>query len=63
MQQLNGFRTRKSFEIHDVNKNASTLSQPRNEAQVHRPLIIVVMSTVSVAIVAASHICNDPATD
>ena len=62
-QKPNGFRTKKSCQIHEFDKHATTLSRTRNEAQVHRPPIIVVISTFSFAIFGASHICNDSATD
>ena len=35
-QQPNGFRTIKSCKIHEINKNATTLSRTHNEAQVQR---------------------------
>ena len=44
-QKPNGFRTKKSFKIHDINKNVTTDSQTRNEAQVHRLPVFVVIST------------------
>ena len=58
-QKPNGLRTKKSCKIHEINKNATTLSRTRNEAQVHRLSIIVMISTFSFAIFGASHICND----
>ena len=44
-QKPNGFRTKKSCKIHEIDKNATTLSRTRNEAQVHRLPIIIVIST------------------